>query len=110
MTEATTAPNPADFSVDERPREYCVTLCVEGTMEMTVEADSPEQARQMAEDLAGRVAEGKDAAELDGVADVRVSFVSKALPFYRVLRGEKVMQTTRLRPGDQPREPDERGF
>ena len=110
MADSDTAPNPADFSVDERPREYRIELRVIGTMEITIEADSPVDAKRQAEELADRIAEGNGGAELDEVDDVAVDRVAKTSPRYRVIRNGTVSQVSHLRPGDTPREPTQDGF
>lgn len=104
------APNPDDFSVDEKPREYRATLRVEGSMTLHIKADSKEEARQKAEDMADKISSDADEADLDEVDDVSVDFVWKYGPMYRVTRDDRKMQVSRLLSGDMPREPDERGF
>lgn len=103
-------PNPAVFSVDERPREYRFTIQITGTMSVTVSADSEDEARLTAEDQADKIAEDTYEAELDEIDDVRVERVWKTKPMYRVTRDGRKMQVSRLEQGDLPREPDERGF
>ena len=102
-------PNPADFSVREFPREYYVTLTIEGTMSVTIKADNMQEARDMAEAYADRIANGIDEADLDETDDASVSDVYKRAPIFRVLRNGNPSQVTHLRDGDLPREPDERG-
>jgi hypothetical protein len=103
-------PNPADFSVDERPREYKISLRIEGEIVRTIKADSVEQAREIAEAMADKIADGQGEAELDEVYDVLVSDAYKTKPMYLVTRDGQAMKVTYLRPGDIPRQPDERGF
>ena len=103
-------PNPADFSVDERPNEYRIILRVEGEISTTIQAESAEDARQKAEEMADKIADGHDEAILDDVDDVAVSTTYKTRPMYRVLRDGRPMKVTHLVPGDLPRKPDERGF
>lgn len=97
----TDKPNPADFSVNERPREYEVRFKVEGEVRLTIEADSLEdakaQARTMMED------DDSFGSEIDDVHEVTVDHVWKSPPMYRVQRGDRTMQVSKLEPGDMPR-------
>lgn len=108
--DATEKPNPADFSVDDRPREYRACISFEGEMVVTIMADSEGEAKQKAETIADEIAESVDAYELDEIDDVKVSYVWKSKPMYRVWSEGRKMQVSRLEPGMTPREPDERGF
>jgi hypothetical protein len=103
-------PNPADFSVFERPNEYRVTFRVAGEVTRTISADSEADAIRKAAEMADRIAEGEDDAELDEVFDVGRPDVRKTPPMFRVTRNGQAMQVSRLQAGDLPREPDERGF
>jgi hypothetical protein len=100
-------PNPEDFSVNERPGEFNVTFSVRGTIRTTIKADSLEDARAKAREMAEFEEFG---IELDEADDVEIDLVSKSPVMYRVLRDGKTMQVSRLAPGDLPRQPDERGF
>ena len=106
----TDKPNPADFSVNDKPREYTVCLLIEGEVRRTIKADSLEEAEAQAEKIADDIAEGRETAELDEVDDVQVSSCHRSRPLFRVMRHGKPMQVSRLEPGDLPREPDDRGF
>jgi hypothetical protein len=100
-------PNPADFSVDERPREYQARIRVRGSITMTIYADSEEKAR----DHVSTIIDDEDwCPELDDVEDVDVDYLRKTGPVYRVMRDGKAMQVSHLLPGDTPRDPTERGF
>ena len=102
--------NPADFSVNDKPREYEVRIRIEGEMRMTIKADSLEEAEAKAEKFADDIAEDRETAELDEVEEVEVASCRRARPMFRVMRDGKACQVSRLSPGDLPREPDERGF
>lgn len=106
----TDKPNPADFSVDDKPGQYSVILRISGYMTRTITADSPEEAEEMAEAWADRIADDKEEAELDEVGDVDVDECRRATPMFRVIRGGRPMQVSRLVEGDRPRDPDHRGF
>lgn len=106
----TDKPNPADFSVDERPREYDVVISIKGTMRTKIMAESLDEAKAMAEQFADDIAEDREPADIDDVDDVSVYFGRKIPPMFRVLRDGKPYKVSRLEPGDLPREPDERGF
>ncbi len=96
-------PNPADFSVNERSNQYQVQFKVLGYVTDTIEADSEADARDKAQQMAH---EGPDwGVDLDKGAEITVAYIVKQPPLYRVLRGEQVMQVSRLLPGDKPREP-----
>jgi hypothetical protein len=103
----TTIPSPDDFSKDEKPGEYCVRFKVKGEILITIKADNIAAAQEKAEDML----EDEDfGLELDEATDVSIRHVYKSPAMFRVLRNGKTMQVTRLEPGDQPREPNERGF
>lgn len=107
MAETTTAPNPADFSVNERPNEYEVRFAIRGEVRLTINAGSKEEAQQKAQAMLDDEDFGL---ELDGVDEARVDYVWKSQRMFRVTRDGKAMQVSRLDAGDLPREPDERGF
>jgi hypothetical protein len=100
-------PNPADFSVNERPREYRVAVDVRGSMSMTIYADSEQDARKQVEAL---FADDNWIPDLDDIDDLFIRDLYKAAPMYRVVRDGQTMQVGRLLPGDIPREPNENGF
>ena len=103
----TDAPNESDFSYSEKPREFTVTFDVQGAVRRTVYANSIEDAR----DKAGAMLEDESEEWVIDEADsVRISYVGKSPKMFRVTRGGKPMQVSRLASGDVPREPDERGF
>ena len=106
----TDQPNSADFSVNDRPREYEVRIRIEGEMRRTIKADSLEEAEAQAEKIADDIAEDRETAELDEVDDVEVSSCRRARPMFRVMRDGNAYQVSHLEPGDLPREPDDRGF
>ena len=108
MTDHT--PNPADFSVDDRPREYSATFKIEATMSLHIMADTIEEAMRIAETTADKIANGEDDADFDEIDDVEVSHIRKAPRMFRILRAGAPMKVSHLIPGDLPREPDERGF
>lgn len=100
-------PNPADFSVDEKPGEYRLTYRVEGEITWTITATDEADARTQAKAML----ENEDfGLELDDVIDIRLDGVRKSPPMYRVTQDGKKMQVSVLSPGDIPRQPDERGF
>ncbi len=107
MEAQTTQPNPADFSVDEKPGEYRVRFDVRGEVTMDIDASSEAEARAKAEAM---LEDEEFGLELDEARDVSIGYVRKRSPMYRVLREGKAMQVSRLEAGDLPREPDERGF
>ncbi|MDB5531561.1 MAG: hypothetical protein JWR51_4664 [Devosia sp.] len=102
-----TAPNPADFSVNERANEYEVRFSVRGEIRLTINAESPEDARSKAEAM---TEDEEFGLELDDTDEVRVDHVWKTRPMFLVTREGKKMQVSRLDAGDLPREPDDRGF
>lgn len=106
----TDKPNPADFSVNDKPREYDVCIRVEGEIRRKVMADSKAEAEALAESLADDIAEDREVAELDEVDDIKVMSCRRATPLFRVTRDGRPYQVSRLSAGDLPREPDERGF
>ncbi len=95
------------FSVTGRYGEFYAVFRVEGEIRVQIKADSIEQARAKAREIA----DGDDfGTELDEVIDVNIDYVYAARPMYRVTRDGSKMQVSRLEDGDIPREPDERGF
>lgn len=102
------APNPADFSVNERPTEYEVRFAIRGEVRLTIHASSKVEAQQKAQAM---LDDDEDfGLELDGVDEARVDYVWKSQPMFRVTRDGRPMQVSRLDVGDLPREPDDRGF
>lgn len=106
----TDKPNSSDFSVNEKPRDYEVTIGVSGSMRVTIQADSEDHAEKLAEELADKLAEGVLDVEFDDLDDVSVDHIRKKPPMYRVTRDGQKMQVSRILSGDLPRDPDERGF
>ena len=106
----TDTPNPADFSTDEKPTEYNVTISVTGYVWVTINAENLEQAKDAAEKMADKIAEDAGGIDLDEVEDAWVNCVWKPPAMYRVTRDDQKMKVNILSPGDLPREPDERGF
>lgn len=106
MTE-TTKPDPSLFSVNQRDGEYELLFRIEGTVGLTINANSLEEAKEKARAM---IDEDDFGFELDEVDDARVVKVYKTQPMYRITRNGKRMQTSRLQPGDEPREPDDQGF
>ena len=103
----TDLPNKADFIADERPGEYEATFSVRGTIRVTIKADSLEEAKKKAEAMAEDEEFGL---EIDEANEVNVDWVERPLPMYLATRDGRPMRTTHPRPGDAPRQPDERGF
>lgn len=95
------------FWKDDLPGEYQVTWNVSGEISMTIKAASVEEAR----DKADAMADDEDfGLELDDASDVSVGYIRKSGPMFLVKRGDRVMRVSHIQEGDQPREPDERGF
>ena len=105
----TAAPNPAEFSRNDREREYEARIDVRGTISLSLKADSQEDAQRQAEAEIERI-EKEGFVELDGIDEIEIDHVRKERPMFRVTREGKKMQVSHLDPGDLPREPDERGF
>jgi hypothetical protein len=107
MASAADRPDASAFLKDEKPGEYDVTFRMEGTVYRTVKAESLEAAQREAE----RLLDDEDfGLELDQVDKGRVSHLTKTRPMYLVTRNGRKSQVSRLEPGDEPRQPDERGF
>lgn len=104
------APNPTDFSRNEKPREYTAEIEVRGTISIRIEADSQEDAQRQAEAELEKM-EKDGCVEIDAIDEIDVRRVTKDRPMYRVTREGRTMQVSHLQAGDVPREPDpERGF
>jgi hypothetical protein len=103
-------PNPNDFSVNLRAGEFKIRFRVRGEIEMTINADSLEDARAKAEAMIEEDDDDDFGLELTDVDDISISDVYPEGKLYRVLRDGRKMQVSLLKTGDQPREPDERGF
>ena len=108
MTEAT-SPNPADFSRNEREREYEAHIEVRGTLSIPIMADSEADAMSQARIELAKI-ESDGFVEIDTIDSIEIDRVYKERPMFRVMREGKKMQVTHLDSGDVPREPDERGF
>jgi hypothetical protein len=111
MTDTTiNAPNPADFSRNDKPGEYTAEVEVRGKISIRIEADSQEDAQRQAEAELEKM-ENDGYVEIDDIDEVRLRRVTKDRPMYRVTREGKPMQVSHLQPGDLPRDPDQdRGF
>lgn len=113
MTSDLTAPDPSLFHYYDQPQEFTVHISVSGTYRMTVQAASRDEAKQIAEE---RLADADERADmlgiidLDDVDDVAVSYASaNPTRTYLVTRPScpRLVGTSRLEPGDQPRPPCE---
>lgn len=110
MTDTTVqAPNPADFSRDDKPGEYTAEIEVRGRISISIKAESKEDAQRQAEAELDRM-EKEGYAEIDDIHDIDLVRMTKDRPMYRVTREGKPWQVSHLEPGDLPREPDQRGF
>ena len=106
--DAGTAPDPADFSVNEKKGEFEVVLYFTGTVRTTVSAADEEAARTQAAVL---LKEYKDeGVELDEIEAGRVERCRASRPMYLVTRDGGPMQVSHLQPGDLPRQPTASGF
>lgn len=111
MTETIVqAPNHADFSRNDKPKEYTAEIEIRGTISIRIEADSQEDAQRQADAELERI-EKEGYVEIDGIDEIDLRRVTKDRPMYRVTREGKPMQVSHLQPGDLPRDPDpDRGF
>lgn len=111
MTDTTVAmPNPADFSLNEKPGDYTATFEVSGTISFHIKADSQEDAQRQAEAELERI-ENDSYVEINSIDEADLRRVTKDRAMYRVMREGKAMQVSHLQPGDLPREPDDKyGF
>lgn len=111
MTDATIqAPNPADFSRNDKPGEYTAEITVRGTVSMSIKAESQEDAQRQAEAELERM-EKDGYVEIEDIEEIDLRRVSKDRPMFRVTREGKPMQVSHLQSGDLPRDPDPRyGF
>ncbi len=110
MTETTiNVPNPADFSRNDKPGEYTATIEVRGMIDVSIKAESQEDAQRQAEAELERM-EKEGYAEIDDIHDIDLLRITKDRPMYRVTREGASMQVSHLQAGDVPRDPDERGF
>ena len=111
MTDTTVqAPNPADFSRNDKPGEYTAEITVHGAISISIKADSPEDAKRQAEAELERI-EKEGYVEIDDIAEIYLYRVTKDRPMYRVTREGKPMQVSHLQAGDLPRGPDDKyGF
>ncbi len=107
MDDIKPSPNPADFSVNTREGEFDVCVRFTGTMRFTVEAASKAGAEAEVQRMidADEIEPGPN--DLD---QIDVDYVCARPTMYRVKRDGRPMQVSHLRPGDLPRDPDERGF
>ncbi|MCK1520246.1 hypothetical protein [Bradyrhizobium sp. 17] len=99
------APNPADFSCNEKPGEYTAKIEVKGVISIPIKAESQEDAQRQAEAELERI-EKEGYVEINGIDEIDLQYVTKDRPMYRVTRGGERMQVSHLRPGDLPRDPD----
>lgn len=107
MTDTTiNTPNPADFSLNEKPGEYTAEVEVRGTVSIRIKAESQEDAQRKAEAELERMEE-EGFIEIDDLYHIDLRRVTKDRPMYRVTREGKHMLVSHLQPGDLPRDPDE---
>lgn len=104
MTERS---DPSLFSVDDRPGEWVIQFRVEGTVSFTINAEDENAAKAAA---AAMLEDDDQLSSLDDVTDAAVDSVRAMRPMFRVMRGERAIQTSHLMPGDLPRDPAESGF
>jgi hypothetical protein len=95
------------FNINNRPREYEAVFEIEGELRVSIEAASPEEASNKAKQM---LDEGDFGLELDEVTHAKVYRIRKRPPMFLVTREGRAMQVSVLELGDEPREPDERGF
>lgn len=105
----TDKPDPAAFSKVEFPGEYEVQVEVFGIISKRIKAESQDDAARQAGEWAEKIEESGEA-ELDEVYGASVDLVTPRRALYRVTQDGMACQVSYLSPGDQPREPDERGF
>jgi hypothetical protein len=106
----TNSPDPAKLSFNENPDKYRATIKVVGYVTVDIKAESLAAANKLAAAKAGEMEDSQDIDYLDEVEEVEVSYIYKRPDMYRVLRDGLPIQTSQLRVGDLPRDPDERGF
>ncbi len=104
MSDTAQAPNPADFSQNEKPGEYTAEITVRGAISISIKADSLEDAKRQAEAELERI-EKESYVEIDDIAEIDLYRVMKDRPMFRVTRDGKPMQVSHLQPGDTPRSP-----
>lgn len=76
---------------------------------MSLKADSKEDAQRQAEAEVEKI-ETEGYVEIDSIDQIEVDYIYKDAPMFLVTREGKKMQTTHLQAGDEPRQPDERGW
>lgn len=97
------APNPDDFEVDEKARDYRATFSVQGSLTIDIEAESLEEAKR----IAGKLSSDDDfGLELDEVERVEIDHVWRHPPMFLVMRDGRKMQVSHLSEGDTPRPPE----
>ena len=109
--EAIARPDPSDFH-KRVSRSYRARVSVEGYITIEVEADSQEEAEAKVSAEIERMwdADG-DMIELDEIDSIdNDPSIRKEPDMYLVTRDGRPMRVSRLQPGDEPRQPDERGF
>ena len=107
--DAAQTPNPADFSQNEKPKDYTARVTVRGTISIHIQADSAEDAKRQAEAEVNKI-EAEGYVEIDDIDEIEVDRVYKDPPMFRVTRDGKPMQVSHLEVTDKPRAADERGF
>lgn len=108
MSEAEiTKPNPADFKVDLRPKEFVARFRIVAEVTETIEADDIDAALAKAKAMTETF---EFAVDPQDVEEVDYLSVRKSQPMYFVTRDGKKMKVSHLEAGDEPRDPDERGY
>lgn len=107
-TKPDTTPDPALFSINPRDGEYSARFKFSGSVTVSIKAeswaDADAMARAMEEDF-----EALDISAQD-IEQAHLQHTAETQPMFRVLRDGKAYQVSHLKPGDEPRDPDERGF
>lgn len=101
------APDPSKFHYYDQPQEYTVKLRVWGTASLTVSAASPDEARSKAEEIIDR---DDFEVDLEECEDVEIDCVIKHPTRIYLVKRENypgISATSRLMPGDEPREPSD---
>lgn len=96
------------FVKNERANEWRVTISVTGSVEETVTASSKDEAIDKVHAMieAGQI----EASSSDYDVSFDIDYARPSSPLYLVRRDGQNIQVSHPKPGDEPRQPDERGF
>ena len=92
---------------DTKEGEYNVRFTISGSVSLTVNAGSEEEAKAKVEAI---LDDEEALCDVDEITDADVSFFGKSPDMYLIRRNGKDIRSSQVLDGDEPREPNQSGF